>query len=253
MNSASSSTEGSSSVDVDALRALMTTATQHLLGDTIAVTDEQWRGLSRLPGWSRGHVATHLARQADALVRVIQGARSGTAQPMYAEPGQREQEIEAGAQRTGLDLQIDLDTSAGALSEVFDAVAHESHWETVVELRGGNRTPLRLLPLARLSEVVLHHVDLDVGLDIENVDEPTADWLLEWVAFRVGGREDFPRIHVRSGSGVSLSIGTAAGSDGRAEYAAEVSGGSAALLGWLTGRADGATLSGADRVTLPPF
>ena len=28
---------------------------------------------SRLPGWSRGHVLAHLARNADALVNVLQG------------------------------------------------------------------------------------------------------------------------------------------------------------------------------------
>ena len=246
MNPAPSSTEGSSSVDVDALRSLMTTATQHLLGDTISVSDEQWRGASRLPGWTRGHVATHLARQADALVRVVQGARAGDPQPMYTGPSQREDEIEAGAHRSGLDLQIDLDTSAGALSEVFEAVAHESHWEAVVELRGGSRAPIRLLPLARLFEVVLHHVDLDVGRGMAEVDEPTADWLLEWVAFRVGRREDFPSLHIRSGSGASLSFGPA----GRAT---EVSGDSVPLLGWLTGRSDGSGVRGAQGVTLPPY
>jgi maleylpyruvate isomerase len=46
---------------LETLRGLVTTATQRLLGDTIAVSDEDWRGPSRLPDWSRGHVATHIA------------------------------------------------------------------------------------------------------------------------------------------------------------------------------------------------
>ena len=39
---------------------------------------------SRLPDWSRGHVATHIARQADGLVRLTEWARTGQRQDMYA-------------------------------------------------------------------------------------------------------------------------------------------------------------------------
>jgi maleylpyruvate isomerase len=248
MNSAPSSPAG----DVDALRTLVITATQRLLGDTIAVTDDQWRAPSRLPGWTRGHVATHIARQADALVRVVSGARSGAPEPMYRDPDQREAEIEAGAGRSGLELQIDLDTSAGALSEAFDAAADESAWEVVTELRGGITVPLRLLPLARLSEVVLHHVDLDVGMSVDDIDDATAGWLLEWVAFRVSRRPDFPRVRVVSDAGSSLTLGRQ--EDAAAGDVPEVRGSSARLLGWLTGRrADGDTLGGAEGVRLPPF
>ena len=41
---------------LETLRHLVSTATQRLLGDTILVTDEQWRAPSRLPDWTRGHV-----------------------------------------------------------------------------------------------------------------------------------------------------------------------------------------------------
>ncbi|HEX5383496.1 MAG TPA: maleylpyruvate isomerase N-terminal domain-containing protein, partial [Propionibacteriaceae bacterium] len=55
---------------LETLRSLVRTATQRLLGDTILVTDEQWRAPSRLPEWTRGHVATHIARHADAICRL---------------------------------------------------------------------------------------------------------------------------------------------------------------------------------------
>ena len=246
MNSTASQAPADTAEQVETLRSLMITATQRLLGDTIAVTDEQWRSDSRLPGWSRGHVASHLARQADALTRVISGARSGADVPMYSAPDQREAEIEAGAHRSGLDLQIDLDTSAGALSEIFESVAQEAAWDAVVELRGGTSVPLRLLPLARLSEVVLHHVDLDIGMDVEEIDTPTAQWLLEWLSVRLGKRQDFPRLRVSSETGESIVLGTQG-------EPTEVRGDSARLLGWLTGRGDAAGLAGADSLTLPPF
>ena len=105
---------------LETLRGLVRTATQRLLGDTISVTDEQWRAPSRLPDWTRGHVATHIARHADALIRLAEWARTGERQDMYPSPEHRASEIEAGSGRSGLDLQIDLDTSAGHLGSAFD-------------------------------------------------------------------------------------------------------------------------------------
>ncbi|MFL6027780.1 MAG: maleylpyruvate isomerase N-terminal domain-containing protein, partial [Friedmanniella sp.] len=117
---------------LDRLLELLSTGTGRLLGETISVTDEDWRAPSRLPGWSRGHVATHIARQADGLVRLTEWARSGTRTDMYGSPGQREDEIEAGALRSGLDLQVDLDTSAQQLEEAFAAVQEAGAWDALV-------------------------------------------------------------------------------------------------------------------------
>ncbi len=150
---------------LETLRGLVNGATHRLLGDTIAVSDEDWRAASRLPGWSRGHVASHIARQADGMVRLTEWARTGERHDMYASAEQRETDIAAGSDRTGLELQIDLDTSAGRLDQAFDGL-DEQAWDTIVELRGGTKVPARLLPLSRLLEVVVHHVDLDIGLRV---------------------------------------------------------------------------------------
>lgn len=228
------------------LRRLVTEATQRLLGDTITVSEPDWRAPSRLPGWSRGHVATHVARQADGIVRLVQWARTGQRLDMYASPAQREGEIAAGAGRSGLELQIDLDSSAEHLTAAFETLDEAGRWDAVVQLRGGTEVPARLLPLARLTEVVLHHVDLDVGLDMAEIDEQTAEWLLEWSAFRLRTRDEFPRLRLRSRSGFRLT----AGSSGTAR---EVTGGTAQLLGWLTGRTPPGDLDGTDELVLPSF
>src|SRR4051794_41371277 len=86
---------------LDRLLALVSTGTSRLLGETISVTDEDWRAPSRLPGWSRGHVATHIARQADGLVRLTEWARGGTRTDMYGSPGPRGGESEGGGPRPG--------------------------------------------------------------------------------------------------------------------------------------------------------
>ena len=227
------------------VRELLGSATARLLGATIDVTDEDWRRPSRLPGWTRGHLATHLARQADALVRVAAGARGGVLTPMYDSPDQREQDIEAGAHRTGLELQVDLDTSARRLEEAFAALDEGDGWDAPIELRGGFRGQARLLPLARLLEVELHHVDLDIGRGADDLDAATADWLLEWCALRLRQREDFPRLELVSDT-TRLSVGSAGA--GRT-----VRGTSAQLLGWLTGRAVARPPEGADNLHLPAF
>ena len=60
-------------------------ASQRALESTLeTLTDQQAREPSRLPGWSRGHVVTHLARNADALNRFAVGVITGEPAPeMY--------------------------------------------------------------------------------------------------------------------------------------------------------------------------
>jgi maleylpyruvate isomerase len=221
-------------------------ATQRLLGDTIAVSDEDWRRSSRLPNWTKAHVATHLARQADAIGRLTEWARTGERREMYSAADQREKEIEAGAGRAGLELQIDLDTSAGRLAEAFDALDQADAWDAVVELRGGMRVPARLLPLARLLEVIIHHVDLDVGFEVGHIDQRMAEWLLEWCAFRLRDRDEFPRLALVADSGFTINVG----SSGKPR---PIRGSSANLLGWLTKRVDGSVVTGGDELDLPAF
>ncbi len=231
---------------LDRLRGLVTIATQHLLGDTIAVEDPAWRGPSRLPEWSRGHVATHVARQADALCRLTTWARTGQRIEMYASPEVRNAEIEEGAGRPGLELQIDLDTSAGRLTEAWETLDHDGGWDTTVEMRGGVAVPARLLPLARLLELAIHHVDLDIGYEIDDIDEQTADWLLEWYAFRLRTQVDYPKLDLSSDAGFTISVGNAG-------EPIEVGGTSHNLLGWLLNRVDPSAIRGADGLKLPSF
>ena len=235
------------------LRTLLTAATQRLLGSTIVVTEEQWAAPSRLPGWSRAHVATHVARQADGFVRLVEGATSGVRRSMYSSPEARNAEIEDGAGRSGLELQTDLDTSAERLAEAFEGLDRvqadeprggSTGWSASVELRGGLVVPARLLPLGRLFEVELHHVDLDAGLDIEQIEPEVAEWLMEWIAFRARARDEFPRVELHADSGFSTTVGQVG--DGLV-----VHGPAPALVGWLTNRLDPDQVRGTRGLRLP--
>jgi maleylpyruvate isomerase len=241
------STDSAAAEQQERLRGLVTMATQQLLGDTIAVSDDDWHAPSRLPEWTRAHVASHIARQADGLGRLVEWARTGERQDMYASPEQRASEIEAGAGRSGLELQIDLDTSAGALESAFERLEEEQAWDAVVELRGGIQVPARLLPLTRLLEVAIHHVDLDVGYEVTDIDPQTAEWLLEWCAFRLKDRDDFPKLTLTSDSGFTIALGNAG-----AEPIA-ISGTSPNLLGWLMNRVGASAVSGDEGLHIPAF
>jgi maleylpyruvate isomerase len=236
----------SAGTQLETLFGLVTAATQRLLGDTISVSDEDWRGPSRLPEWSRGHVATHIARQADGIVRLTEWARTGQRQDMYASAEQRTADIEQGSGRTGLELQIDLDTSAGRLGNAFEALNEAGGWDAVVELRGGLKVPARLLPLARLLEVVVHHVDLDIGFEFDQIETAAAEWLLEWCAFRLRERAEFPKLELSSESGFTIALGNAG-------EPVAVGGTSADLLGFVMGRLDRSAVRGAEALQLPAY
>lgn len=227
-------------IPVEAIRKWKLEATARLLGDTIGISDPQWGEPSLLPGWSRGHVATHLARNADTMRQLTAAVQERGPDVGYPSAQERSDSVEAGAGRNGLELQIDLDTSAGALKAAWDKV---TDWGIEVTLYG-RAWPLSILPLIRLHEVILHHIDLDCGFGADDVDPSAARWLLDWALTRLEKATRLPRVRISSDSGVVGAIGA-----GARELA--VSGADARLWVWLCGRAVGDTVEGANGAVLP--
>ena len=121
---------------------------------------------------------------------------------MYASPEQRDGRDRGRARAgPGWSCRSTSTPRRGGSTEAFEALDEAEAWDAVVELRGGLQVPARLLPLARLIEVVIHHVDLDIGFEVDDIDEPTAEWLLEWCAFRLRNRDEFPKLDLTSDSG----------------------------------------------------
>lgn len=235
------------SASVAHLRHRKMEATQGLLGDTISISDEDWQQPSRLPGWTRAHVATHIARNADGLRRVVHGLLTHTPCPMYPDPLQRRRDLEAGSRRGALDLQIDLDTSAGQLNDIFNYL-QESGINEVVEVLPALHMPVHDLLVARLNEVVLHRIDLDHGFTANDVDADIARWLLEWNCSRLGQRADLPPLRILSSSGLEATLGRPPAEH---EVPTDVHGTDAGLLGWLTGRGGPELVGGAQDRDLP--
>jgi maleylpyruvate isomerase len=196
---------------------------------------------SRLPGWSRGHVLAHLARNADALVNVLEG------RPMYVSGEARDGDIERDAPRA-LDLQLaDLRESAARFQEAGDAPAD---WSRTVELRNGVTDSASRVPFRRWVEVELHHVDLGIGYELEHLPGEFTEREIDFLADRFAGHPDVPSTR--------LTDGTRAWSTGRDAAGGPevtVTGSPADLLGWLAGRRTGAALAadGGPLPVLPPL
>src|SRR5262245_45576814 len=87
----------------DVLAALRE-STAHLVRAVEDLTDEQARGASLLPDWTRGHVLTHLARNADALGNLTIWVTTGVENQMYPSREARAEAIEEGSRRSAADL-----------------------------------------------------------------------------------------------------------------------------------------------------
>jgi maleylpyruvate isomerase len=149
------------------------------LHETLAsLDDEHARRPSLLPGWSVGHVLTHLARNADGMVHLVDWALTGVPEPMYASAEARNADIDAGAGRSATDLSADVRDSADRLAAALErlgAAGPEALDRLLVfgPPRPGADpdTPAHAVPYARRRELEIHHVDL--GLAYGPRDWPT--------------------------------------------------------------------------------
>jgi maleylpyruvate isomerase len=145
-------------------------ASARLLATLDGLDDATARRPSRLPDWTVGHVVTHLARNADSHVRMMEAAMAGRVADQY-EGGLegRAADIAAGAGRPAAELVADLNRAIADLDATWGRVPLEV-WATGEGRMGnGELCPCADLPSRRWREVEIHRVDLGLG------GEP-ADW-----------------------------------------------------------------------------
>ncbi|MFC8451203.1 maleylpyruvate isomerase family mycothiol-dependent enzyme [Kitasatospora sp. NPDC057223] len=227
---------------------LVADATAHLLRSVAELPPEAVAGPSALPGWTRGHVLTHLARNADSLVNLLDGARTGRDIPQYATPEARDQDIEDGAPRP-LDLQLaDLHESAERFT-MAAAALDDAAWGAEVRHRAGYVFGAFEIPWRRLVEVEYHHVDLDAGYTPAHWPERFAVVEFHRLTAALDSRAGLPALLLvsddtadRAHTGTAhVTPGTPATPDGAAgdDTALTVEGPVRALTAWLSGRSDG--------------
>jgi maleylpyruvate isomerase len=159
--------------DLDRDRAGAARAHHALAATLHDLTDAKVRQPSLLPGWTVGHVATHIARNAEGHMRMFDAATRGEVAPMY--PGGAEQrtgDIEAGSRRTAAELRADVATTAAQLEATWAGLPAAA-WAGRGITFGGEATMSELV-LVRWREVIVHHADL--GLDFS-----WSDWDTEYV------------------------------------------------------------------------
>lgn len=209
-------------------------------------SDSDMRAPSLLPGWTRGHVLTHVARNADGIAATLAGALRDEIVPRYPKgPAGRNADIEAGAGRSAVDLLADVRDSAERLDRLFGAVTDASAWDRPTDRE---RPAWSWLP-ARWREVEIHRADLAGRYGAADWPATFVDYLLPRLAGEVGKRAEQPlRIEVAADGSTTTGLGGSVWTSGDGGDPVVVRGPDWALLAWLAGRP---TLAG-DRLSARP-
>ena len=206
--------------------------------DTVSrLSDADVREPSLLPGWTRAHVITHVARNADALRNVLHGAEIGEVRAMYVSDEERDAAIEVGADGSAAELLEDLSAACHRWDHAANEV-HASHLGGIgkrVDEGEGPTFPVRRVGMLRLTEVEVHHADLGCGYTAADFSLILTTHLLD------RRRKELDR------DGVALRVAPHDGESWAAgDGGTEVSGRTADLLWWLLGRGDGAGVTSSE-------
>ncbi|GIH28307.1 maleylpyruvate isomerase [Acrocarpospora phusangensis] len=230
---------------LDEYRAQLADSTARLITTVSALTDADLHAPSLLPGWSRGHVVTHVARSGDSLINLFTWARTGVPTPQYPSMEVRDADIEAGAPRPAKEQLADLEAGAAR----FDAAAAamtESDWTVLVSARGVDH-PAWYVLMRRLREVEIHHGDLGTGYGWADWPEQYVVWdfhdtMRSWTpgAGPVGEIRVVESDETRDETWTGLGEGPS------------VTGTRRDLLAWLSGRTSGDRLTASGPLPAPP-
>ncbi|WP_016700339.1 maleylpyruvate isomerase family mycothiol-dependent enzyme [Actinoalloteichus spitiensis] len=223
-------------------RALLGEADRALLRTVMDLDDTAVGSPSRVPGWTRAHVLTHLSRQADAASNLLLWARTGVEHTPYPSRDDRDADIVEGSDRSWRLLVEDVLASSQRFAHAVANLPPEA-WANLISDDDDQPLPAEEVPWLRLCEVWIHLVDLDSGLDFPDIPARTAVALVEHVMRRLAHHRDTGPLVVVAG----LPDGSRRRwrAPGREDLPArEVWGPVAEVLAWLAGRSEGRGLTG---------
>jgi maleylpyruvate isomerase len=153
---------------------------------------------------------------------------------MYVSAQVRDADIEQDAPRP-LEVQLaDVRESAARFQRTGAAPAD---WSRTVELRNGVTDAAARVPFRRWAEVELHHVDLGIGYELEDVPTDFVEREIVFLTQRFTDHAEVPGIAlsaVEDPSRLVWSTGRQADDE-----PVTVTGPASALMGWLSGRTRG--------------
>jgi maleylpyruvate isomerase len=218
-------------------------STDLLLASVEALRDDEVTGPTLLPEWHRGHLLTHVARGADSLGRLLEWARTGVEQQQYPSSEARAAEIQSGSRRSIDELAADITRTAAAFEQAVRSLP-DAAWSVVVRPRTGEPATAERLVFIRLRELEMHHVDLAAGYAFADIPPEVTTLVIDDILASHERRPDSgPRLRI---SATDVTLERELGSGGPL-----VTGDQADLLGWLSGRTDGAALSLPEGGSLP--
>ncbi|MEV0963198.1 maleylpyruvate isomerase family mycothiol-dependent enzyme [Streptomyces sp. NPDC049910] len=194
-----------------------------LRADAAALDDAAAREATRLPGWSRGHVLTHLGDLARAFARQARYALEGRTVEVYdgGRPG-RDAGIERGAGRSAAELRESLEDGLTRLEKAWAELGPDD-WSLRCAYRDAD---VLATQLCWWREAHIHYADLGTGYRPEEWGDALGAHLVEYL---------LPRLPAARTT-VLLSADTAR----RWEYGAgtptTVHGTQNTLAAWLAGR-----------------
>lgn len=177
--------------DTDLHLAQLVDAGQRLVRSVDALTGDDWAAPSALPDWTRAHVVAHLALNGEALGAVLTGVVEGEQVPMYESQEQRDTDIAELATADPAELRERLLASTVSFVEAAQLVPRD-RWEGRFErTAGGSTLPLGAVPLMRLREIEIHHVDLATGYSPDDWTQPFSEELVDGMVKRQRPDEGF--------------------------------------------------------------
>jgi len=228
--------------DLAALLDAVRCSAARLVTGLDTLTDVQAREPSALPGWSRAHVVTHLARSADVYRWLLTVARTGREPGPRADGPALERALREGVARDAAVLVADVRGSLELMLDEAAAVPAE-RWSTMVSALAGWRHPAWFTLHRARRELETHHVDLSLG-------HTTADWPADYVTWALDATVatlracDFPVARVEAADLDRAWTLAPAGPT--------VTGPGHALLGWLAGRGTAVALESDHPLPTPP-
>lgn len=133
-----------------------------------SLSDDELTAPSLCEGWTRADVIAHLASNGRALVKLIDWAATGEEQQLYASPEARAREISELAVLPREELLARLRQSIRFFAEQAQRLGGELALDEV-HLHG-KKIPATAIVALRISEIVVHHHDLDTAWTIEEAD-----------------------------------------------------------------------------------
>jgi maleylpyruvate isomerase len=222
------------------LRAALDAGQRRLRELLADLTDEAVRAPSALPGWTRGHLLSHIEGVGLALARQARYAPRGKLIDAYdgGRPA-RDAAIEAGSRRGAAVLRVALANALDEAEASWAAVGADD-WQLPVRYRDG---VLLDAGLAWWRELEIHTADALLGPGVADWPEPFSRYVVEYLAPRVPAGVHLTLTATDGPWSWAWGSGTAVAVQGRL----------ADLAAWLAGRRPAGPLTGDPLPELGPW